>query len=80
MYSGTGFDSNLKLIFKSFPITMWIIQKLYENGNGNQFTLGNININAWNDSSLLQLETKCLINLYHLLRNLVKYNLMYMSM
>ena len=26
MYSGTGFDSKLKLIFKSFPITTWIIQ------------------------------------------------------
>ena len=46
MYSGTGFDSKLKLVFKSFPITMWIIQKLYENDNGNQCTLGNININA----------------------------------
>ena len=32
MYSGTGFDSKPKLIFKSFPITMWIMQKLYENG------------------------------------------------
>ena len=26
MYSGTGFDSKPKLIFKSFPITTWIIQ------------------------------------------------------
>ena len=26
MFSGTGFDSKLKLILKSFPITMWIIQ------------------------------------------------------
>ena len=26
MYSGTGFDSKPKLLFKSFPITMWIIQ------------------------------------------------------
>ena len=47
MYRGTGFDSKLKLIFKSFPITMWIIQKLYENGTDNQCTLSNININAW---------------------------------
>ena len=47
MYSGTGFDSKLKLILKSFPVTMWIIQKLYENGTGNQCTLNNININAW---------------------------------
>ena len=47
MYSGTGFDSKLKLIFKSFPIIMWIIQKLYENATGNQCTLSNININAW---------------------------------
>ena len=47
MYSGTGFASKLKLIFKSFPITMWIMQKLYENGTGNQCTLSNININAW---------------------------------
>ena len=47
MYSGTGFDSKLKLIFKSFPITMWVIQKIYENGTGNQCTLSNININAW---------------------------------
>ena len=49
MYSGTGFDSKLKLIhvFKSFPITMWIMQKLYENGTGNQCTLSNININEW---------------------------------
>ena len=44
MYSGTGFDSKL---IKSFPITMWIMQKLYENGTGNQCTLSNININAW---------------------------------
>ena len=28
-------------------MTMWIIQKSYENGNYNQCTLGNININAW---------------------------------
>ena len=47
MYSGTGFDSKLKLIFKSFPLKMWIIQKLYENGTGNQCTLSDININAW---------------------------------
>ena len=80
MDSGTGFDSNLKLIFKSFPITMRIIQKLYENDNCNQCTLGNININAWDDSSSLQLETKCIIYLYYLLRNLVEYNLMYMTM
>ena len=46
MYSSTGFDSKLKLLFKSFPI-MWIIQNLYENGTGNQYTLSNININAW---------------------------------
>ena len=26
MYSGTGFDSKPKLIFKSFPITTWIVQ------------------------------------------------------
>ena len=26
---------------------MWIIQNLYENGTGNQYTLSNININAW---------------------------------
>ena len=43
MYSGTGFDSKLKLIFKSFPITMWFMQ----NGTGNQCMLNNININAW---------------------------------
>ena len=47
MYSGTGFESKLKLIFKSFPIIMWIIQKLYENGTANQCTLSNININTW---------------------------------
>ena len=47
MYSVTGFDSKLKLIFKSFPIKMWIMQKIYENGIGNQCTLSNININAW---------------------------------
>ena len=47
MNSGTGFESKLKLILKSFPITIWIIQKLCENGIGNQCTLGNININAW---------------------------------
>ena len=47
MYSGAGFDSKLKLIFKSCFITMWIIQTLYKNGTGNQCTLGNININAW---------------------------------
>ena len=35
MYSGTGFESKLKLILKSFPVTMWIIQKLYENGTDN---------------------------------------------
>ena len=46
-YSCTGFDSKLKLIFKSFPITMWIMQNLYENGTGNQCALSNININAW---------------------------------
>ena len=40
---GTGFDSKLK----SFPITMWIIQKLYKNGSGNQCTPSDININAW---------------------------------
>ena len=45
MYSGTGFDSKLKLILKSFPVTMWTIQTLYENGTGNQCTLSNININ-----------------------------------
>ena len=40
MYSCTGFDSTkLKLIFKSFPFTMWIMQKLYENGTGNQCKL-----------------------------------------
>ena len=44
---GTGYDSELKLIFKPFPITMWIIQKLYENVTGNQCTLSNINNNAW---------------------------------
>ena len=44
---GTGFDSKPNLIFKSFPITMWIIQKLYENGTGNQCRLSNINFNAW---------------------------------
>ena len=42
MYSGTGFDSKLKSIFKSFPDTMWI-----KNGTGNQCTLSNIKINAW---------------------------------
>ena len=47
MYSVTGYDSELKLIFKPFPITMWIIQKLYENVTGNQCTLSNINNNAW---------------------------------
>ena len=47
MYSGAGFDSKLKLIFKSFFITMWIIQTLYKNDTGNQCTLCNININAW---------------------------------
>ena len=47
MYSGTDFDSKLKLILKSFPVTMWIIQKVYENGTGNLCTLSNININAW---------------------------------
>ena len=47
MYLGTGFDSKLKLLFKSFPITMWIIQQLYEIGTGNQCTPSNININAW---------------------------------
>ena len=47
MYRGTGFDSKLKLIFKSFSITIWIMQKLYENGTGNQCTQSNININAW---------------------------------
>ena len=47
MYSGTGFDSKLKLIFKSFPITMWIIQIFNENETGNQCSLSNININAW---------------------------------
>ena len=26
---------------------MWIMQKLYVNGTGNQCTLSNININAW---------------------------------
>ena len=26
MYSDAGFDSKLKLILKSFPVTMWIIQ------------------------------------------------------
>ena len=47
MFSGTGFDSKLKLIFKSFPMTMWIMQNLYENGTGNQCMLSNISINAW---------------------------------
>ena len=47
LYSSTVLDSKLKLIFKSFPITMWIMQKLYENDTGNQCTLSNININAW---------------------------------
>ena len=42
MYSGTGFDSKLKSIFKSFPDTMWI-----KNGTGNQCTLRNLKINAW---------------------------------
>ena len=45
MYSDTGLDSKLKLIFKSFPITMWIMPKLY--GTGNQCTLSNITINTW---------------------------------
>ena len=54
MYSGTGFDSKLKLILKSFPVTMWIIQKLYENGIDNQCTLSNININSWQKK-----EKKC---------------------
>ena len=26
---------------------MWIIQTFYKNGTGNQCTLSNININAW---------------------------------
>ena len=47
MYSGSGFDSKLKLIFKLFPITMWIIQKFCENGTGNQCTISNIDVNAW---------------------------------
>ena len=47
MYSGTEFDSKLKLVFKSFFITMWIIQTLYKNGTDNQCTLSNINISAW---------------------------------
>ena len=46
-YSGTGYDSKMELILKSFPVALWIIQKLYENGTGNQCTLSNININAW---------------------------------
>ena len=41
MYSGTGFDSKPKLIFKSFPITM-DHTKLYENGTGNQCTLSRL--------------------------------------
>ena len=36
--------SKLKLILKSVPVTMWIIQKLYESGTGNQCTLSNINL------------------------------------
>ena len=48
MYSGTGFDSKPKLIFKSFPITTNVDHaNIYENGTGNQCTLSNININAW---------------------------------
>ena len=57
MYSGTGFDSKLKLILKSFPVTMWIIHKLYENGTGIQYTLSNININAW--QIMRKKEEKC---------------------
>ena len=47
MHRSTGFDSKLKRILKSFPITMWIIQKLYENDTGNQCALSYINTNAW---------------------------------
>ena len=36
MYSDTGYDSKLKLIFKSFPITMWIIKIFYENYGDNK--------------------------------------------
>ena len=68
MNSGTGFESKLKLILKSFPITMWIIQKLRENGIGNQCTLGNININAWQIKRMKKVNKQCLIDTPRTLR------------